>query len=364
MPSIEELKRIFMVAPATAPLWHVPAYSSSALSSVPEASDIHRVPESPLGPCAIAIGAFDGMHIGHQSLLAATVSSAHRAGLAAYALTFDPDPDEVVAPHPAKRLLLRKQRFHLLCSSGVDGVLVVPFTHELAALDHIAFFEQVVFPYANVQEIHVGSDFKLGYKGASTVDIMRPWLEKHGIALIAHHLVSQDGSAISATRIRHTLAATHVEDAARELGRAYMVEGPVRSGRGKGTGMGFPTANIVVDPAVQMPGDGVYAGLARVNRIVYPAAINVGIPPMFKNQAHVCPLEVNLIGYSGNLYQSRVAVAFTSFLRPSVVFPSNQALIDAVLDNIATIKSMYGSEGQAIAPTSSSSIDFLDEVTR
>lgn len=345
MPGIGELRQIFLTGPSRVPVLYLPAYGDDGF---------HRHAERPaldhgLGPCAVAIGAFDGMHVGHRSLLASTVRAARAAGIAAYAVTFDPDPDEVVAPHPAKRLLTLEQRLGRLASSGVDGVLVIPFTRELAALDHAAFFERVLFPMLDVRQVHVGSDFRLGHRGASTVAIMRPWLQERGIALTGHDLVAQDGSTVSATRIRSALAATHVEEAARELGRAYMVEGPVRAGQGKGTGMGFPTANIDVDPSMQMPGDGVYAGLALIGRSVYAAAVNVGVPPMFKDEPGACPLEAHVIGYEGDLYHERVSLAFTSFLRPSVVFDSDQELIDTVLGNIASIREAYGAEGVSIA---------------
>ena len=304
--------------------------------------------KAPLERGVIAIGVFDGMHAGHRELLARTVADAHERGCAAYAVTFDPDPDEVVSPHPARHLLATADRLASIAASGVDAVVVVPFTPQLAALDHARFFSEVLFPRCPACAIHVGSDFRLGAGGASTVPIIRAWCTALGIDVVGHDLLSDDGAPISATRIRAALAAGDLESAERELGRSYMVRGVVRNGRGQGTGMGFPTANIEVDTAMQMPAEGVYAGFALVGDVAYPAAINVGVPPTFRDRAASASLEANLIGYAGDLYGRPIALSFVEFLRPSRVFPSTDELIATVLGNIDYIRKRYGGCGVTV----------------
>lgn len=303
----------------------------------------------PLGDAVIAIGAFDGFHIGHQKLIARTVADARARGMRACAVTFDPDPDCVVGPGPAPKLMLRDDRLFALRASGVDAVVVVPFTRELAALDHAAFFSDVLSPVMDVRAVHVGCDFRLGRGGASTVEVMRAWGSARGIEVTGHSLVLADGSAVTATRIRALLAEGLVEDARAELGRRFMMRGTVGSGRGQGTGMGFPTANIAVPAGLVWPKDGVYACLAELDGVVWPAAVNVGIPPTFAGLPGASKLEANLIGFSGDVRGSAVSLAFCRRLRDSRVFGSERELIDTVMGNIQDIRDEYGESGVRIA---------------
>lgn len=332
MPAVDELRRIFVETGAGAPVVRLDGRGSAAPA-----------------PAVIAIGAFDGFHIGHRKLVAETVADARARRVPAVVVTFDPDPDCVVGPGPAPRLLSVDDRLALLSASGVDGVVVVPFTPDLAALDHEAFFERVLAPVLDIRAIHVGADFRMGAGGASDVRALRSWGVAHGVDVFGHHLVSADGSVVSATRIRAQLAAGDVEGAACELGRPHLIRGRVVSGRGKGTGMGFPTANIEVPAAMQMPADGVYAGLALVDGTVWPAAVNAGLPPTFACAEGSAHLEANLIGLAANVRGRPIALAFTRFIRPSRVFDSNDELISTVLANIDDIRAEYGVSGVRIA---------------
>lgn len=329
MPDRSELARDFLLTRKSAPIYRIPNLNAA----------------EPLGPAAIAIGAFDGLHTGHRELIARTVADARGRGCAAYAVTFDPDPDVVLGGDPVAHLLPMAERLRALAATGVDGVIVVPFTRELAALDHAAFFERVLFPVCRVCSIHVGSDFRLGAGGASTVEVIRAWCAPRGIDVTGHELVRDDGAPISATRIRGLLAAGDVVAAAHELGRRFAVRGIVSKGRHEGSDMGFPTANIVVPAGLQMPADGVYAGLALTEGWVWPAAINVGVPPTFADRPGVAALEANLIGFSGELYGTTCALAFDRRLRPSRVFDSTEELISTVLGNIAEVRAEFGEGG-------------------
>lgn len=297
-----------------------------------------------LGGAVIAIGAFDGCHIGHQKLIQDTVADARAHGARAVVVTFDPDPDCVVGPGPAPKLMLGSDRLCALSASGADAVVVVPFTPEVAAMDHVAFFG-LLADLMDVRAVHVGSDFRLGRGGASTVEVLAAWGAACGIRMVGHELVAADGSTVSATRIRHDLQEGHVEEAARLLGRRPMIRGRIVSGRGQGTGMGFPTANIAVEPGLQVPADGVYAGLALVDGSVWPAAVNVGVPPTFQASARSAHMEANLIGFSGNVRGEEISLAFCRWLRPSRVFESTEELIATVQGNIADIRGEFGSSG-------------------
>lgn len=299
-------------------------------------------------PCVVAIGAFDGVHRGHADLLARALDDARGRGVAAVAVTFDPDPDEVVSPHPALKLTTMEDRLSALEATGAR-IAVVPFTRELAALDHVGFFEDVLAPSLDIRAIHVGCDFRLGARGASTVPVIAAWGEVHGIEVHGHRLISDSGAAITATRIRSLIACGDVVSARRLLGRRPMLRGVVGPGRGQGTGMGFPTANIEAPGFLQMPSDGVYAGFVEVDGEVWPAAINAGVPPMFADSVASARLEANLIGFSGDLYGREVAVSFDRLLRPSSTFDSVDELIEAVNNDIASVRGRFGASPVRIA---------------
>ena len=194
----------------------------------------------------------------------------------------------------------------------------------------------------------MGSDFRLGRGGASGVAEMQTWGSEHGVDVYGHELLCVDGQTICATRIRQELRQGHVELAAELLGRPYMLRGIVAGGRHQGSDMGFPTANIQVPEGIQVPADGVYEGLVLVDDTVWPAAVNVGLPPTYADDAASAHLEANLIGYAGDLYGASVSLAFTRWLRPSRVFDSLDELIATVEGNIDDIRHHLGEQGVSI----------------
>lgn len=300
-----------------------------------------------LGAASIAIGVFDGVHRGHQELIAALVRDARAHGCKAVVVTFDPDPDVVVSPSPAQKLMTTADRLHALAQTGVDVVVAVPFTPEVAALDHVGFLK-LLSRVVDIRSIRVGSDFRLGRGGASGVAEMQAWGAERGVDVFGHELLCADGQTICATRIRQELRQGHVELAAELLGRPYMLRGIVAGGRHQGSDMGFPTANIQVPECIQVPADGVYEGLVLVEDTVWPAAVNVGLPPTYANDAASAHLEANLIGYAGDLYGASVSLVFTRWLRPSRVFDSLDELIATVEGNIDDIRHHLGEQGVSI----------------
>ena len=263
-----------------------------------------------LGAASIAIGVFDGVHRGHRELIDAVVRDARDHDCKAVVVTFDPDPDVVVSPSPAQKLMTTADRLHALALTGVDAVVAVPFTPSVAALDHAGFLK-LLSHVVDIRSIRVGSDFRLGRGGASGVAEMKEW-------------------------------------GAEQLGGPYMLRGVVAGGRHQGSDMGFPTANIQVPEGIQVPADGVYEGLVLVDDTVWPAAVNVGLPPTYADDAASAHLEANLIGYAGDLYGASVSLAFTRWLRPSRVFDSLDELIATVEGNIDDIRHHLGEQGVSI----------------
>ena len=183
-----------------------------------------------LGAASIAIGVFDGVHRGHQELIDAVIRDAYDHGSKAVVITFDPDPDVVVSPSPAQKLMTTADRLHALAQTGVDAVVAVPFTPAVAVLDHVGFLA-LLSRVVDIRSIRVGSDFRLGRGGASGVAEMRAWGTEHGVDVYGHDLLCVNGQTICATRIRHELGLGHVELAAELLGRPYMLRGVVAAGQ-------------------------------------------------------------------------------------------------------------------------------------
>ena len=300
--------------------------------------------------CCIAIGAFDGLHRGHRDLIDRTVADARARGVAALAVTFDPDPDCVVRPDPAPKLLAPADRIRALARSGVDGVLVVPFDAAMAARTHAAFFSEVLLPRFDVRAVHVGADFRMGRDGAATVETMGAWCAERGIEVLGHDLVCDAGRAITATRIRALVAEGELAAVERELGRRYFVRGQVVPGRHQGANLGFPTANIELPALAQRPQAGVYAGFAFDGATAWPAAINLGVPPTFQGQDGTAELEANILGFEGDLYGRELAVLFGRLLRPQRAFDSLDELVRTVRGNIDDVRRLYGPAGVVLEP--------------
>lgn len=297
--------------------------------------------------CVCAIGAFDGVHLGHQRLLADARADADRRGLPLVAVTFDPDPAEVLGtPQPLSRLLCTADRERLLLAAGADLVFCLDFSRELAALPWEGFARAVLAGTLAAASVHVGSNFRFGAQGAGTPGLLAAFGRAQGFATHAHGLVEQAGAPVSATRIRGLLRAGRVGEASRLLGRPHFVRGSVRHGRGEGTGFGFPTANVEAPGLACMPGEGVYAGWAVRGELAWPAAINVGTPPTFASTADPSFLEASLIGFEGDLYDADVAIAFTDWLRASRPFSSVEELERVVLGNMDWVRKNLGASAR------------------
>lgn len=323
------------------------ALSRLVSASVPAASA--RCGNRRPGASCVAIGAFDGVHLGHRSLIEACVSDARARECRALVVTFDPDPSEVLASSTAEqRLLDVRDRIGLCARLGVDDIVVLRFDGRLAALSPEQFvdlLEQRVGPIASV---HVGENFHFGARGVGTAETLGEIGRRRGFEVVSHPLLVDDGAPVSSTRIRALLGAGKVERAAQLLGRCHFVRGTVVHGRGEGTSFGFPTANVSCGPRSCLPGEGVYACVVTDGTQAWPSAANVGAPPTFSEQRGGF-LEANLIGFEGDLYDSDLAVVFLAWLRGSRRFDSLEELERTVLDNIDWVRRNVGAEAVEVS---------------
>lgn len=194
-----------------------------------------------------AFGVFDGVHKGHRYLLECAQKTAHEFGGKSIALTFDIDPDEIFHPERLRKLLSNERRIEFLLQSGVDAVVVLPFTREFAALSPEEFLKETFNGFAP-SNLHIGLDFHFGAKAAGSVADLAEWGARVGTHIDAHNLRSADGAPITATRIRLLLGEHNLDEAEKLLGRRFSMVEKVRPGRGEGADMGFSTANLYIEP--------------------------------------------------------------------------------------------------------------------
>lgn len=290
----------------------------------------------PLGPAVVAVGVFDGVHVGHQALVRDAIVTAREMGVQAVVLTFDRDPDIVVSPDTAApQLLTLKEKIAFLTELAPDAVVVVGFCRRLADTAPDRFVTDVLMESCKPVAVVVGRDFRYGRYASGDVAALSRSGETHGFEVRAHDLVVVEGAPVTSTRIRGLIAAGDVAAAARLLGRPHRVRGSVWRGRGLGAELSVPTANIRPLPHSTMPADGVYAGRVTVgiDGFSFPAGISVGVPPTFPEARD--DFEAHLIGYKGDLYHRELTVEFVERLRDQVAFDSNEALAEQMKADLA-----------------------------
>ncbi len=298
-------------------------------------------PDMPsLGSAVVAIGVFDGVHLGHQMLVRDAIAVAREREALAVVLTFDRDPDRVVMPESAApQLLSLADKVRLLSALEPDVVLVVPFDAGLASLTPEAFIRHVLLAATAPLAVIVGCDFRFGTRASGTIETLESAGLDHGFDVRGHALLEVDGQPVTSTRIRSALARGEVKEAAALLGRRHFITGDVVRGRGVGRGLGVPTANIATHSWTALPLDGVYAGRAHVGGATYDCAVSVGLPPSFPEAEHL--LEVHLLDYSGaELYDESLEVEFVARVRSQRRFDDERALTDAIATDIQAIRGL------------------------
>jgi riboflavin kinase/FMN adenylyltransferase len=300
------------------------------------------------GSSVVTIGVFDGVHRGHQRIVARAAEIGAQLGLPVVVVTFDPHPDEVVRPgsHPPFLGTVRR-RAQLLAGLGVDAVCVLPFTRGFSLLGPDEFVRAALVERLHAAAVVVGEDFRFGHRAAGDVALLSELGDKYEFTAEGVPLLAQDGVTISSSRIRELLAAGDVAGAARYLGRPHRVEGVVVRGQQRGRALGFPTANVESAPHTSIPADGVYAGwLARLDEACgqdarWPAAISVGTNPTFGGLTR--SVEAYALDRDDlELYDAHVAVDFAARLRGMVRFGSAGELVDQMRLDVEAARSIVG----------------------
>lgn len=293
---------------------------------------LHDVPPG-WGRSVVTIGVFDGVHRGHQRIVAGAAERAAGLGLPLVVVTFDPHPDEVIRPGSHPPLLCTPRfRSELLGRMGADAVCVLPFSQDFSRLPAEDFVRTVLADGLHAAAVVVGENFRFGHKAAGNVALLGELGEKYDFAAEGVPLLADHGVTISSSWIRDLLSAGEVAAAAIDLGRPHRVEGIVVRGHQRGRALGFPTANAEPPPHTAIPADGVYAGwlagldLDGSEAQRWPAAISVGTNPTFDGADRT--VEAYALDRDDlDLYGVHVAVEFAERIRGQVRFESVEELI-------------------------------------
>jgi riboflavin kinase/FMN adenylyltransferase len=296
-------------------------------------TDLARSPRPEAGS-AVTIGAYDGVHLGHQAVLRALRRRASAGGLTTAVVTFDRHPATVVRPQSAPKLLTDlDQKLEILAATGdVDRTVVITFDQARSQEEPEEFVQEVLVDALAARLVVVGEDFHFGRQRRGNVALLRELGAELAFDVVGLGLVEVAGAAgpgiVSSTAIRSRVAAGDVTGAAELLGRPYELRGTVATGDRRGRELGYPTANVAVPSEILLPGEGVYAGwYERPGGDVYPAAIGVGRRPTFGAGEPEPIVEAYLLDFDGDLYGEAAAVRFVSRLRDDERFPTVDDLV-------------------------------------
>jgi riboflavin kinase/FMN adenylyltransferase len=296
----------------------------------------------------VAMGNFEGVHRGHRAVIAAAVSRARALGCPAAALTFEPHPRAFFKPdEPLFRLTDETAKLRLLAATGLDGAIVMKFDGALAALEPHAFIEQVLIGRLAIAGVAVGFDFHFGKARSGTAAYLKEEGKLRGFHVDIVPAMLDDGRRISSGAVRDALAGGHPDEAAELLGYPWFVTGKVIHGDRRGHELGFPTANLRLDPGCGLR-HGVYAVRAEVDGRRFDGVANFGRRPMF--DTGVVLLEVFLIDFAGDLYGRTLDVAVIAWIRPEFTFDTVDDLIRRMQEDCRIAQMALERSGDAFPP--------------
>jgi riboflavin kinase/FMN adenylyltransferase len=288
---------------------------------------VTRLPDvEPAGARSVAVGTFDGVHLGHRDVIAGADS----------VLTFDPHPVSVVAPqHTPKLLTTPARKAELIASLGVREMIVIPFDAEFAKRTADEFVEQVLIGALGANRVSIGENFRFGNRAAGDPKLLA---SDSRFETVVHPLLEVDGEIVSSSHIRGLVQAGDVAEANRLLGSTFQLRGVVAHGDKRGRELGFPTANLIPDEQLACPGHGVYACLADGR----PAAVNIGVRPTFETGRGEL-IEAYILDFDGDLYDQELSLEFLARLRGERRFETAEALIEQMHSDVERTREIVAS---------------------
>ncbi len=300
--------------------------------------DIDSVGELPVP--VVAIGNFDGAHLGHQRIIEMVTQRAKEAKGTSILMTFDPHPLSILRPAGRPPLIMpMSEKIGILGSLGLDVLLIVRFTREFADLTAEQFVEEILARKLAAKEVYVGPNFHFGRGGIGNFELLKKSGIDYGIRVVRVPVVFFDSKPVSSTRVREEILSGNVGSAAAMLGREYGIRGLVVHGRGRGAGLGFSTANLSTDNEL-IPGQGVYVTRAELSGKLCQSVTNIGDRPTFGEGEWV--VEAHLLDYKGPaLYGRTMRLMFCEFLREERKFDSPQALMEQIGKDVAATREWF-----------------------
>jgi riboflavin kinase/FMN adenylyltransferase len=286
----------------------------------------------------LAIGVFDGVHLGHQQIIRQTVADARQHDAVALVVTFDRHPNAIVAPERVPpQIYSRSQKLRAIQELGADALLEIPFDRAFSEKTGESFIRELARDLGRIFSICVGANFVFGHRRSGDVQLLRRLGAETGFQVHGHAAVELDGQLVSSTRIREAIRTGDLDAAGQMLGRPYAICGQVLAGDQIGRQLGFPTANLDVSHLVLPPG-GVYAACATVNGTVYQAALNIGTRPTVSGNRPQLRVEAHLLDFAGNLYGAELEVQIGSKLREERKFSSPAELKEQIALDVAAVR--------------------------
>jgi riboflavin kinase/FMN adenylyltransferase len=286
---------------------------------------------------ALTVGSFDGVHLGHVDVINHVVAAAKRAGAQSALLTFEPHPRCVLDPGNCPQSITSLQeKLALIEAAGIEHAIVLRFDRELASLAPQEFIQRL----AALMDLRcwvIGYDFAFGRGRTGNAQ----WLREHGHQVEVVPPFKIEGHDLHSSEVRRLITAGDVDKANRLLGREYALAGPVEAGERVGRRLGFPTANIAVEPNKLIPALGAYAGRARAEEGDFIAALSVGYRPTFGGTQ--LRVEAFLLDFEGDLYQKRLELRFVRYLHPDIKFPGTDELVQQLKKDVADTRSIVAS---------------------
>ncbi|WP_418790179.1 bifunctional riboflavin kinase/FAD synthetase [Phosphitispora sp. TUW77] len=286
----------------------------------------------------IALGNFDGVHLGHRELIKKAIQLADRTEGVSGVFTFDPHPMTVIQPDCSPPLLLTKEdKIKILSEMGIKLLIICQFSQEIARLTPEQFVRDILVNKLAVSAVVVGYNYNFGYRGSGTPEMLTEFGAKFGFDVITIPPVKRDDTEVSSTLIRRLLLKGDVSEAAGFLGYYPFVISRVVTGDRRGREIGFPTANLNLQESILVPANGVYAVKVHIKDKIYNGVANVGIKPTFKlNQPK--NLEVHCFDFSADIYNTRIKVEFIARLRGEKGFSSVQDLVTQINEDVKKAK--------------------------
>jgi riboflavin kinase/FMN adenylyltransferase len=294
---------------------------------------------------AATIGTFDGLHLGHRMLIARTIEKAAELEAESAVITWDRHPAATLRPDKMPPLLASQERkVELIGEMGVDLLVVLPFDAELSHLSPEDFANEVLGSGLAARHVYVGHDWRFGHKAAGDVPLLKEIGARLGFEVEGVGLQEVADTAVSSSRVRRAVQDGDMGTARSLLGRPFDVDGLVVRGAARGKDLGFPTANLEVDPHLARPPIGIYAGVAHVGGLSRPAAISVGVNPTFGGERGSSPvnIEAYLLDFSDEIYGETVRLEFWERLRDELRFDSVEALIAQIQADVDQTRRVIG----------------------